>query len=178
MPKPSEASSLPAAHSPPLQPIVSPPPALFRLRLWSLYVLISIGMQPQAQPQLSRTRQALVQLRDELGQLLEVFLARDPLVKGSVYELRRKCGKPTCACARGALHGTVVLSWSEGGHTRLRSLPPGCRGDLRGAARRYRRFRQARARLVKLHAEMLALIDALEAGRRETPSHGPRLLRA
>lgn len=49
-------------------------------------------------------------LRDELGQLLEVFLARDPLVKGSVYELRRKCGKPTCGCARGAPHGTVVLS--------------------------------------------------------------------
>lgn len=126
-------------------------------------------MQTQAQPQLSRTRQALVQLRDELGQLLEVCLARDPLVKGSVYELRRKCGKPTCACARGALHGTVVLSWSEAGRTHLRSLPPGRRGDLRAGVRRYQRFRRARARLVKLHAEMLALIDALEAGRREAP---------
>lgn len=126
-------------------------------------------MQTQAQPQLSRTRQALVQLRDELGLLLEVFLAREPLVKGSVYELRRQCGKPTCACARGAPHGTVVLSWSEGGRTRLRSLPPGRRGDLRAGVRRYQRFRRARARLVKLHAEMLRLIDALDAGRREAP---------
>ncbi len=126
-------------------------------------------MQPQAQPQLSRLRQTLVQLREELGQLLEVFLARDPLVKGSVYELRRQCGKPTCGCARGALHGTVVLSWSEGGRTRLQSLPPGRRGDLRAAVRRYQRCRRARARLVKLHAEMLRAIDALETGRRETP---------
>jgi len=120
-----------------------------------------------AQPHLSRTRQALVQLREEFGQLLEVFLARDSLVKGSVYTLRRQCGKPTCACARGELHGSVVLSWSEAGRTRLRSLPPGRRGELRAAVRRYQRFRQARARLVKLHAEMLALIAALEAARRQ-----------
>ena len=130
-------------------------------------MIIYIGMQSPAQ--LSRIRQALVQLRDELGLLLEVFLARDSLVKGSVYELRRKCGKPTCACARGDLHGSVVLSWSEAGRTRLRSLPPGRRGDVRAAVRRYQRFRRARARLVKLHAEMLALIDALDRGRREAP---------
>ena len=118
---------------------------------------------------LSRTRHGLVRLRDELGRLLEVFLARDPLAKGSVYTLRRKCGKPTCACARGDLHGTVVVSWSEGGRTRLQPLPPGRRGDLRAAVRRYQRFRRARARLVKLHGEMLALIDRLDAGRREAP---------
>ncbi len=134
-----------------------------------LYVIIYIGMQTQARSHLSRTRQALVQLREELGQLLEVFLARDPLVKGSVYELRRKCGKPTCGCARGAPHGTVVLSWSEAGRTRLQPLPASRRGDLRAAVRRYQRVRRARARLVKLHAEMLALIDALEARRREAP---------
>jgi hypothetical protein len=134
----------------------------------NLYVIIYIGMQP-AQPHLSRTRQALVQLREEFGQLLEVFLAREPLVKGSVYTLRRRCGKPTCGCTQGHLHGTVVLSWSEAGRTRLRSLPPSRRGDVRAAVRRYQRFRRARARLVKLHAQMLRLIDALEAGRREAP---------
>jgi len=121
----------------------------------------------QSPAQLSRIRQALVQLRDELGLLLEVFLARELLVKGSVYTLRRKCGKPTCACARGDLHGSVVVSWSEAGRTRLRSLPPGRRGDVRAAVHRYQRFRRARARLVKLHAEMLALIAALEAARRQ-----------
>lgn len=121
----------------------------------------------QSHTQLSRIRQALVQLHEELGLLLEVFLARDPLVKGSIYELRRKCGKPTCACARGDLHGSVVLSWSEAGRTHLRSLPPGRRGDVRAAVHRYQRFRRARARLVKLHAGMLALIAALEAARRQ-----------
>lgn len=123
----------------------------------------------QRQPHLSRTRQALGELRKELGRLLEVFLARATLVKGSVYTLRRRCGKPTCGCARGARHGTLVLSWSEGGRTRLRTIPPGRQGEIQGGVRRYQRFRRARARLVKLHAQMLALIDALEAGRREAP---------
>jgi len=128
-------------------------------------VIIYISMQSATQ--LSQIRQALVQLRDELGLLLEVFLGRDPLVKGSVYTLRRKCGKPTCACARGDLHSSVVLSWSEAGRTRLRSLPPGRRGDVRAAVHRYQRFRRARARLVRLHAEMLARIAALEVARRQ-----------
>ena len=124
-------------------------------------------MHPTAD--LSRLRQKLVALREELGRLLEVFLARDSLVKGSVYTLQRKCGKPSCACARGALHGTLVVSWSEAGRTRLQPLPPGRRGDLRASVRQYQRFRRARARLVKLHGEMLVLIDALDAGRREAP---------
>jgi len=124
-------------------------------------------MHPTAD--LSRLRQKLVALREELGRLLEVFLARDSLVKGSVYTLQRKCGKPSCACARGALHGTLVVSWSEAGRTRLQPLPPGRRGDLRASVRQYQRFRRARARLVKLHGEMLVRIDALDAGRREAP---------
>ena len=124
-------------------------------------------MHPTAD--LSRLRQKLVALREELGRLLEVFLARDSLVKGSVYTLQRKCGKPSCACARGAFHGTLVVSWSEAGRTRLQPLPPGRRGDLRASVRQYQRFRRARARLVKLHGEMLVLIDALVAGRREAP---------
>ena len=126
-------------------------------------------MQKATRPQLSRTRQALVQLRGDLYQLLDIFLARTPVVKGSVYTLRRKCGKATCGCARGPLHGTLMLSWSEGGRTRLRPVPAGRQGTLRAGVRRYQRIRRARARLVKLHARMLALIDALDAGRRETP---------
>ena len=142
----------------------------FHFSIWtwqSLYAIIDINMHRTSD--LSRLRQGLVRLRDELGRLLEIFLAREPLVKGSVYALRRKCGKPTCACTRGELHGTVVVSWSEAGRTRLATLPPGRRGDLRASVRQYQRFRRARARLVKLHGEMLVRIDALDAGRREAP---------
>ncbi|MBI3079745.1 MAG: hypothetical protein HYY85_22580 [Deltaproteobacteria bacterium] len=119
--------------------------------------------------QLSRLRQGLLQLRDDLGALLEVVLAHDPVVKGTVYALRRRCGKPTCRCATGALHETWVLSWSEGGRTRLRVIPAGRLEALRQRTRAYQQLRGARARLGAIHREMLTLIDQIERLRRQEP---------
>ena len=92
------------------------------------------------------------------------------MVRGTVYELRRKCGKPSCCCAtEGQLHPVTVLSVSEEGRTRLRAIPTGQIAALRDLTARYQRFRRARARLVKVHAQMLAVIDQLEAARRKAP---------
>lgn len=116
---------------------------------------------------LSRLRQSLARLRDEANQLLEVFLGRTPLARGTVYELRRKCGKPSCCCATGGqLHAVTVLSFSEEGRTRLRAIPQGQIAGLRALTARYQRFRRARARLVKVHRKMFAVIDQLAAARR------------
>ena len=62
-----------------------------------------------------------------------------------------------------------MLSWSEKGKTHLRTLPPGERAHLRQLTENYRRFRQARAALVKLHRRMLATIDRLEKTLRLPP---------
>jgi hypothetical protein len=93
------------------------------------------------------------------------------LVKGSVYELKTRCGKPSCHCASGLgpLHCSTVLSWSEHAKTRLRTLPPGARARFRQLTENYRRFRQARAALVKLQRRMLAAIDQLEKTLRRPP---------
>ncbi len=118
---------------------------------------------------LSRLRQSLIRLKEEVSRLLPVFLARDPLVPGSVYELRRKCGKPACGCAEKELHSSWALSWSEEGRTRLRSIPPGRRVELRLLTRRYQQFRTARARLVKIHEEMIQTLNQMEVLRRKKP---------
>ena len=118
---------------------------------------------------LSRLRQALVRLRDELGARLEVILAREPVVKGTVYALRRRCGKATCHCAAGAPHQTWVLTWSEGGRTRLRAVPPERLDALRQQTRAYQRLRRARARLGMIHREILTVIDQIERLRRPEP---------
>ncbi|MGH9603218.1 MAG: DUF6788 family protein, partial [Terriglobales bacterium] len=93
------------------------------------------------------------------------------LLKGSIYDLQTRCGKPSCHCAsdQGPLHTATVLSWSEHGKTRLRALPPGERSRLRQWTENYRRFRQARAALVKLHGRMVAHIDRLEKTLRRPP---------
>lgn len=118
---------------------------------------------------LSRLRQSLVRLKEEISRLLPTFLARESLVAGSVYELRRKCGKPRCCCTEGELHSSWALSWSEAGRTRLSSVPPGRWVELRLLTRRYQEFRNSRARLVKIHQEMIQIIDQMEVLRRKKP---------
>jgi hypothetical protein len=118
----------------------------------------------------SRLRQSLARLREETAHLLEVFMRREPVVRGSVYELRRKCGKASCACASGeALHATKVISWSSDGRKHLRALSPREQLDMAHLVSGHRRLRRARARLVELQAEILVVVDKLESLRRREP---------
>jgi len=126
-------------------------------------------MQNKEPPNLSRLRQALRRLLQDLEHSLEVAFERFPLVKGNVYEMARKCGKPNCVCTRGELHRSMVLSWSEGGKTRLFSIPPERLGDLRGKSEEYLRYRRARARVTEICREIVAVLDQMEKLRREEP---------
>jgi hypothetical protein len=119
----------------------------------------------------SRLRLALKSLLAEHQRQLDEMLPLRQLVKGSVYLLQTRCGKPSCHCASddGPLHSSTVLSWSEHGKTRLRTLPPGERVRFQQWTENYRRFRQARAALVKLQRRMLAAIDQLEKTLRLPP---------
>jgi len=114
--------------------------------------------------QASRQRRVLLGLLEDYGRLLRQLLALRELLKGSLYELKTRCGKPSCHCAspQGPPHSTTVLSWSEAGRTRLRAVGPKDRARWRRLSEDYRRFRQARARLVKIQAQVLLAIDRLE----------------
>jgi len=115
--------------------------------------------------QLSSLRSQLLALQHQLPQLLEACLARAPLLPGSLYTLRRKCGKPNCHCSRGELHESTVLSYRGQGRPRNISPPPGQLDSLRMITHDYRRCRQARAQLVRWQRQLLKLVDALEAAR-------------
>jgi hypothetical protein len=127
-------------------------------------------MQKQSRLQkLTRLRRALRQRLIDLESSLRVVLGRAPLVKGNVYQMARKCGKPSCACRRGELHRTMVLSWSQRGKTRLFSIPSNRLAELREKSEEYLRFRRTRASVSEICREMLALADRIEKLRRETP---------
>ncbi len=115
----------------------------------------------------SRLRQSLVQLADEVRQLVDPFLSNRPVIKGSVYELKRKCGKPGCKCAKGELHRSMVVSASEKGKTMLRVIPRGFLVEIQIKVQRYQKLRRARARLVEIHKKILQVMDEMEAMRRE-----------
>ena len=118
---------------------------------------------------LSRLRQELQHLLVEMERSMEVIFGRAPLVKGNVYEMSRKCGKPSCACARGQLHKSMVLSWSHQGKTRLKPVPPERLEELRSKSEEYLRFRRARAQVSVICKQMLDVIDRIEMLRREDP---------
>ncbi len=63
----------------------------------------------------------------------------------------------------------MVLSWSEGGKTRLFSISPERLGELRGKSEEYLRFRRARARVTEICREIVAVLDQMEKLRREEP---------
>ena len=80
------------------------------------------------------------------------------LVRGSVVTHRRRCGKPNCRCADGeALHESTVLSYSEGGRSRLLRLPTDQVAAVRAATERYRERRQ------RLEADGQAGLEVLVA---------------
>ncbi|MEK7361029.1 MAG: DUF6788 family protein [Pseudomonadota bacterium] len=108
-----------------------------------------------------------MRLKDQPGKLLPVFLEGYPLVRGTVYPLRRRCGKPNCRCARGKLHETTVLSASISGRSRLWTVPSDQVEKMSKLTKRYQRFRTARADFVKLYTKMLRAIDAIEKVRRK-----------
>ena len=119
--------------------------------------------------QLSELHKTLRRRLIDLESSLQVAFGRDPLVKGNVYEMARKCGKPSCACARGELHRSMVLSWSQRGKTRLFSIPPDRLAEVRQKSEEYLRFRRTRARVSEIRQGMLALLDRIEKLRREAP---------
>lgn len=64
-------------------------------------------------------RQAIKRRRRELNQQLRA-LSGEPLMRGSIYQRRRRCGRQSCACATDpqALHPGKVLTVFLDGRTR------------------------------------------------------------
>ena len=126
---------------------------------------------PSRHQRASRQRQLLGEFEDQQRQLVETLMEIRELLKGSVYDLKTRCGKPSCHCAApdGARHTTPVLSWSEKGKTQLRSLPAKEVDRTRRLTENYRQLRQTRTALVKLQRQTLTAIDRLEKALRLPP---------
>jgi len=113
----------------------------------------------------SRVRQEVRHLWERMGRLLEPVLARDPLVRGTLYERRRRCGQPGCRCARGELHVGPAFCVSEGGQTKHYPLTQVEPRRLRAGVAAYGQFRLARQELRAASRQLLALVDQLEQAR-------------
>ena len=109
----------------------------------------------------------MCEVAESLRELIKPFFSSKPVIKGSVYELKRKCGKPGCKCTKDQLHHSMVLSSSEKGKTRLKVIPHGFLLEVKSKVQRYQKLRLSRRRLGEVHHKMLEVIDEMEAIRRE-----------
>ena len=134
-----------------------------------------MGIQKKSdREKFSQLRQTLFHLASEIEGLVKPLFSDRPVIKGTVYELKRKCGKPGCKCAQGELHTRMVVSASEGGKTRLQVIPQGSLVDVQTKVRCYQELRRVRARLGEMYRKMLKVIDEMEAMRREEVSSDDR----
>jgi hypothetical protein len=114
---------------------------------------------------LSSLRTKLNHTHTQIQQLLPDFQARQPLLPGSLYTLKRRCGKPNCRCAKGELHASTVLSYRGEQKPQTVTPPAGQIDALKKMTDEYRRFRKARAQLVQLQRQLLDLVDQIQAQR-------------
>jgi hypothetical protein len=90
------------------------------------------------------------------------------LLRGSLITLRRRCGKPSCRCARGQPHASPALSFSTQGKTSILTLTQELLPEVRAALQRYRRQQQGLERQAEVGLRQLArrLQQARQAARR------------
>ena len=110
----------------------------------------------------SRIRQRLSQIPAELAPEVRRMVQVREMVRGYVYHSRRRCGKPSCRCARGEPHEAWVLATKVEGKRTTRSLGGGRRKRVQRLAEDYRRYRQAQSAVRKLCGELTQLGRELE----------------
>ena len=116
--------------------------------------------------ELSALRQRLWRQYRALGRLFRIMTSQGPLTPGSFYLLKRKCGKPSCRCARGQLHALWVLTRSESGKHKLYTVSPEQRAQVRQLAAAWRRYQRARAALLQQVTTLVALADQIAEAQR------------
>jgi len=109
----------------------------------------------------SQIRQRLSQIPTEMaGEVRRVVHVRETL-RGYVYHSRRRCGKPSCRCARGELHEAWVVATKVGGKQTTRSLGGRQRDRVERLCENYRQFRQAESAMRRLCREATELTREL-----------------
>jgi hypothetical protein len=91
---------------------------------------------------------------DELAQT-------DALIVGSLSEVMRRCGKPSCHCAVRPGHPQAILMSVEDGRRRCQVIRQGDLAAVRQAVERYRAFREGLRLLSTLDSKVLALLKEL-----------------
>lgn len=110
----------------------------------------------------SRLRQEIVRCLKDIVRLKDELATRKPMARGTVYILKRKCGKENCRCQKGKLHPQICLAWGEGGRKYLRPLKGQEIDRYKRLTAYHRQLRQARTKFIRLSKRVVELANKLE----------------
>lgn len=83
-----------------------------------------------------------------------------PLLIGTVYDTLRRCGNPTCACAKTPTHLQTLLMSVHQGKRRCQFVRQEDLAWVRQAWEHYKEFRKALREIRALHRKELSLLGA------------------
>lgn len=99
---------------------------------------------------------SLRQLRERRRRIANQIPDLQAVVAGSLQEQRRRCGKESCRCARGELHGPYLyLSLRVGRRTRMIYVPAELAERVRDAVRANTAVEEALAEISAINLELL-----------------------
>ena len=95
-------------------------------------------------------------LNEEKMKVLEKIHSLDNAVRGTIYELKGKCGKPNCYCAKTQRrHKSLMLSFSYKGKTKLIPIKKEQIAGIKAKMNDYKQLKAAIDELVRINAELL-----------------------
>jgi len=126
---------------------------------------------PEARKEFGRLSRERYQLEKEIVG----GLSRKKLIAGTPVEKYKACNKGNCKCTRGELHGpTYYVSRKEGQKTKMIYIRRKLWPKVEEKVKRYQRWRAIRARVVKINADLLHILDRMEKAVTEKPEAGER----
>lgn len=111
----------------------------------------------------STLRLEICRRQEHLGVLLNQLKGASPMIRGSVYARRRRCGKPRCRCLQGHPHRDRVLAVRRAGRVSVRGLDPAADAAIEEGVAAWHGFRRQRGELATACRGLLRAVDRLAA---------------
>lgn len=97
-----------------------------------------------------------MKLQEEKMKLIEKIHSLDNVIRGSIYEMKRFCGKKNCTCAKTKKpHKSLTLSFSYKGRTKLVPIKKEQIPIIKARMKDYKELKTAIDELIRINAELL-----------------------
>ncbi len=97
-----------------------------------------------------------MELQKEKAILIEKIHSLDDVVRGSIYEMKRFCGKKNCICYKtNTPHKSLFLSFSYKGKTKLIPIKKEQIPGIKARINNYKELKAAINELTRINAEIL-----------------------